>query len=318
MELLKTTHYLDGRVHILHDLSDTDLNTLYGACLFTTFPSFVEGWGLPVGESLARGKPCVASSTSSLPEVGGDLVDYVDPLNLRDGIPVLHRMIFDDDYRERRSANIQTRFKPRNWSDMATDLLHQVDRIHRQSSANPTVDVLFPVGSIFRPGDLALGRKLPKNYACHPWRMMLVDSWQKPEFEGCWMKGTKSSLTFKSDLPAGTGIVAYFRINGAPWASPQHRLLITIGDHPETIDLQALKRFGVPILPKEQFSVRVEGYVGDDSVVTIMFTTSEKTDHNGEENMEQSVLVNLAVVGYTVHSSGQEHSEFLEKLFMVI
>ena len=42
-------------------------------CLFTTFPSIVEGWGLPVGESLTHDRACVASKSSLIPEAGGDL-----------------------------------------------------------------------------------------------------------------------------------------------------------------------------------------------------------------------------------------------------
>ena len=59
--------------------SDAELAFLYRNCRFTVFPSLYEGWGLPIGESLWFGKLCIASKTSSMPEVGGDLVDYVDP-----------------------------------------------------------------------------------------------------------------------------------------------------------------------------------------------------------------------------------------------
>ena len=56
-EMLVDTEYLDGRIHVLSDLSDVDLELLYKACLFTAFPSIAEGWGLPVGESLSTGAP---------------------------------------------------------------------------------------------------------------------------------------------------------------------------------------------------------------------------------------------------------------------
>jgi len=58
---LVETNYLDGRVHLLREISDTDLWTLYSRCLFTVCPTLYEGWGLPVGESLAMGKICVSS-----------------------------------------------------------------------------------------------------------------------------------------------------------------------------------------------------------------------------------------------------------------
>lgn len=50
-----------------------------GASLFV-FPSLAEGFGLPLLEAMASGVRCITSKTTSLPEVGGDVVDYVDPL----------------------------------------------------------------------------------------------------------------------------------------------------------------------------------------------------------------------------------------------
>jgi glycosyltransferase involved in cell wall biosynthesis len=47
----------------------------------TLYPSLFEGFGLPVLESLSAGTPCVASWSSSIPEVGGALCSYFDPLS---------------------------------------------------------------------------------------------------------------------------------------------------------------------------------------------------------------------------------------------
>ncbi len=70
-----------GKIVLLGAATDAELTALYRACDFTVFPSLYEGWGLPVGESLWMGKPCVASSATSMPEVGGDHVVYFDPLD---------------------------------------------------------------------------------------------------------------------------------------------------------------------------------------------------------------------------------------------
>jgi glycosyltransferase involved in cell wall biosynthesis len=58
---LHGSDYLGGRLYIYNGISDRDLTFLYQNCLFTIYPSFAEGWGLPVGESLGYGKPCIAS-----------------------------------------------------------------------------------------------------------------------------------------------------------------------------------------------------------------------------------------------------------------
>jgi glycosyltransferase involved in cell wall biosynthesis len=61
------------------DVTDVELDLLYRKCLLTMFPSFAEGWGLPVGESLAYGKISIASRAGAIPEVGGELSDYINP-----------------------------------------------------------------------------------------------------------------------------------------------------------------------------------------------------------------------------------------------
>lgn len=52
---------------------------LYNAATLTVVPSLLEGFGLPVVESMACGTPVVASHAASLPEAGGSAAVYFDP-----------------------------------------------------------------------------------------------------------------------------------------------------------------------------------------------------------------------------------------------
>jgi len=74
---------VQNRIHLLKKVDDEDLRYLYSGATATVFPSLYEGFGLPVLESMACGTPVITSDTSSLPEVGGDTVIYVDPLDIK-------------------------------------------------------------------------------------------------------------------------------------------------------------------------------------------------------------------------------------------
>lgn len=80
-DYLKAAKSLDGKLILLETASDQLLNTLYQNCLFTVFPSTIEGYGLPAAESVAYGKFCLASNATSIPEAAGIHADYFDPLD---------------------------------------------------------------------------------------------------------------------------------------------------------------------------------------------------------------------------------------------
>lgn len=59
-----------------------ELIELYRYALVFVYPSYYEGFGFPVLEAMTSGTPVVTSNASSLPEVGGDAVIYVDPFDV--------------------------------------------------------------------------------------------------------------------------------------------------------------------------------------------------------------------------------------------
>ncbi len=65
---VRTNPRLAGQVVILDNLADAELFWLYRHCLFSVFPSLYEGWGLPVVECLALGKPCICSNAPAVSE----------------------------------------------------------------------------------------------------------------------------------------------------------------------------------------------------------------------------------------------------------
>ncbi|MGB0063418.1 MAG: glycosyltransferase family 1 protein [Terracidiphilus sp.] len=71
---------LEGpHIHCLHGVTDEGLRALYSAALITILPSFEEGFGYPVAESMACGTPVVCSSSASLPEVAAGCAEFFSP-----------------------------------------------------------------------------------------------------------------------------------------------------------------------------------------------------------------------------------------------
>ena len=93
------TEGLGSRVVLLGYAPAEQLPVLYDAASVFLFPSFEEGFGLPVLEAMAHGLPVVASETSSLPEVGADAALYVNPHDPKDIAEKVARVVEDQDQR---------------------------------------------------------------------------------------------------------------------------------------------------------------------------------------------------------------------------
>lgn len=68
-----------SRVHFVGPVDEASLVNLYQFADAFVFPSFYEGFGLPVIEAMACGTPVLTSACSALPEVGGTAAAYFDP-----------------------------------------------------------------------------------------------------------------------------------------------------------------------------------------------------------------------------------------------
>lgn len=79
---------------------DDELRILYSQCKIFAFPSFHEGFGLPVLEAMWCGAPVIGSNKSSLPEVIGREDAQFDPYDPIDIVRVLCRALSDEDWRQ--------------------------------------------------------------------------------------------------------------------------------------------------------------------------------------------------------------------------
>jgi glycosyltransferase involved in cell wall biosynthesis len=139
---IANTNNLDGKLVLIENPTDVELVALYEGCQFTLFPSFFEGWGLPVTESLALGKPCLTSDRTSLPESGGKLTRRFDPDNLHEAYDAIKEVVEDPAGLARWEAQVRREFKPVSWSVTADALLAGLD--HPLSANQETIDFSAP------------------------------------------------------------------------------------------------------------------------------------------------------------------------------
>lgn len=67
------------RVKIIGEVDESTKHTWYKAASVFCFPSFMEGFGLPIAEAMSHGTPVVTSSTTATSEVAGEAALLIDP-----------------------------------------------------------------------------------------------------------------------------------------------------------------------------------------------------------------------------------------------
>ena len=95
-ELMQEIEKNKTHIDYLGFISDEELAKVYNLATCFIFPSFYEGFGLPILEAMACATPVISSNTTSMPEVGGDAVLYCDPNNLEDIKENLHTLLHDE------------------------------------------------------------------------------------------------------------------------------------------------------------------------------------------------------------------------------
>lgn len=109
-------------------LTNEALHQVLGASLGLTFVPFFEGFGIPVIEAMSAGIPVICSNTTSLPEVGGEAVLYVDPFDISQITGAMIQLYQD---KELRQSLIERGFKQKekfSWDQTAQLVWESIER----------------------------------------------------------------------------------------------------------------------------------------------------------------------------------------------
>jgi glycosyltransferase involved in cell wall biosynthesis len=112
-----------GNVILAGTVSEADLVLLIKGAELAVVPSLYEGFSLPMIESMACGTPTIASRTSCLPEISGNVLTYFDPLSIDDMAMCLQSALGDSQMRERLRENGIARASKFTWERCAQETL---------------------------------------------------------------------------------------------------------------------------------------------------------------------------------------------------
>jgi glycosyltransferase involved in cell wall biosynthesis len=112
-------------------VQDEDLLLLYNAADVFVYPSFYEGFGLPVLEAMACGTPVITSNTSSFPEVVGDAGLMVNPYEINEIAKAIYDVIVNSELKKKLSKKGLQRAKLFSWEDTARKTLKIYEEVKR-------------------------------------------------------------------------------------------------------------------------------------------------------------------------------------------
>ena len=111
--------------------TDDQLEVLYRHSAFTLLASFYEGWSLTLPEKLSHGKFCLVSDVDPLRETGGDLVEYIDPLDTFKWAERIEYYANNPREVSKRVTRIKKEWKPKSWESATSDLITVLQDAHK-------------------------------------------------------------------------------------------------------------------------------------------------------------------------------------------
>jgi glycosyltransferase involved in cell wall biosynthesis len=124
---------LHDRVRFLGYCPMSDMPALYEGAAALVFPSFFEGFGIPLLEAMWCDCPIVCSNATSLPEVAGDAALFFDPHSPEELALAISRVLTDNKLRQTLIERGHQQSKEFSWHKFTTEIvriLHQVRESH--------------------------------------------------------------------------------------------------------------------------------------------------------------------------------------------
>ncbi len=127
-EIAYTTSPYQKDIYFTGRLPENELNSVVGSSLCLIYASLFEGFGIPILEAMQCQVPVMTSNVTSMPEVGGNAVYYVDPYSVHsisDGMSIIFR---DEKLRQQLIYRGLDQLKKFSWDNTATRLWFTIEK----------------------------------------------------------------------------------------------------------------------------------------------------------------------------------------------
>jgi len=121
-----------GNIRFTGYVADEQLNALYSGAICFVYPSYFEGFGLPILEAMKCGTPVIAGNRTSIPEVAGEAALLFDPFDVHSLVAALRQVLDDSEYRAALGAKGLQRASEFSWQTTARLTLDAYQRATAQ------------------------------------------------------------------------------------------------------------------------------------------------------------------------------------------
>ena len=150
---VKSLRQADDQLVFTDFIAEEDLVALYNLCECFVFPSWHEGFGLPILEAMSCGAVVVAANAASVPEVLGEPEALFDPFDVNDMSSKLWLALCDETFRERMREHALRQSKQFSWTATARAAISSWEAL-----VNEMGKFSSPSGELARLGSKSRGR----------------------------------------------------------------------------------------------------------------------------------------------------------------
>ena len=182
---------------MLNKVNDTGINYLYEHAYLLAFPTFNEGFGLPIVEAFQHGTPVIASDIPVLREVGGKYADYFDNTDCKALVKYVDYCRKNPDYYNSKKEQLKN-YKPTSWDEFAEKLSVALNSTSKEAGQVPPTEIKQMVVLTARHEDIM--KSLPFIEAYMPFIKELVvccPEWNVEPFKKNYKGNLK--LIFRTD-----------------------------------------------------------------------------------------------------------------------